>query len=41
VPVDHDGVLRTIEDALGLGHLGAAADPRHGSLRRLFTRPPG
>jgi acid phosphatase len=40
VPVDHYGVLRTIEDALGLGHLGAAADPRHGSLRGLFTRPP-
>jgi hypothetical protein len=34
--VDHYGVLRTIEDTLGLPHLGAAADPRNGSLRGLF-----
>jgi phosphatidylinositol-3-phosphatase len=39
-PVDHYGVLRTIEDALGLGRLGAAADRRNGSLRPLFRRPP-
>jgi hypothetical protein len=39
-PVDHYGVLRTIEDALRVGHLGAAADRRHGDLRGLFTRAP-
>jgi hypothetical protein len=39
-PVDHYGVLRTIEDALGLRHLGAAADRRSGSLRPLFRRAP-
>src|SRR5204862_7184776 len=35
-PVDHYGVLRTIEDTFGLAHLGAAADPRNGSLRGPF-----
>jgi hypothetical protein len=35
-PVTHYGVLRTIEDTFGLAHLGAAADPRNGSLRGLF-----
>jgi hypothetical protein len=39
-PVDHYGVLRSIEDALGLKPLGGAADPRNGSLRRLFTTAP-
>jgi hypothetical protein len=39
-PVDHYGVLQTVEDALGLGHLGAAADRRSGSLRPLFRRAP-
>jgi hypothetical protein len=39
-PVDHYGVLRTIEDALGLKRLGAAADRRNGSLRPLFRRAP-
>jgi hypothetical protein len=39
-PVDHYGVLRTIEDALGLPPLGGAADPRNGRLDSLFTRPP-
>jgi hypothetical protein len=34
--VDHYGVLRTIEDTLGLPHLGAAASARNGSLRALF-----
>jgi hypothetical protein len=38
--VDHYGVLRTIEDALGLPRLGAARDRRHGSLRGLFARRP-
>jgi hypothetical protein len=35
-PVDHYGVLATVEDSLGLGRLGAAADPVHGTLRDLF-----
>ena len=35
-PVTHYGVLRTIEDTFGLAHLGAAADPRNGSLRGLL-----
>jgi predicted small lipoprotein YifL len=39
-PVDHYGVLRTTEDALGLPHLGGAAQRRHGSLRGLFARAP-
>jgi hypothetical protein len=34
--VDHYGVLRTIEDTLGLPHLGAAADAGNGTLRGLF-----
>jgi hypothetical protein len=34
--LDHYGVLRTIEDTLGLPHLGAAANARNGSLRGLF-----
>jgi acid phosphatase len=34
--VTHYGVLRTIEDTFGLAHLGAAADPRNGSLRGLL-----
>jgi hypothetical protein len=37
-PVDHYGVLATVEDTLGLSRLGAAADRRHGSLERLFRR---
>jgi phosphatidylinositol-3-phosphatase len=36
VPVDHYGVLATIEGAFGLPPLGAARDPRHGSLAPLF-----
>ncbi len=39
-PVDHYGVLATIEDALGLARLGAAADPRAGSLAPLFAVAP-
>lgn len=39
-PVDTYGVLATIERALGLPLLGAAADPRSGSLDPLFTSPP-
>jgi hypothetical protein len=35
-PVTHYGVLRTIEDTFGLPPLGAAADPRNGSLRGLL-----
>jgi len=37
--VDHYGVLRTVERALGLAPLGAAADPRHGGLARLLKAP--
>jgi phospholipase C len=37
--VDHYGVLATIEDALGLPRLRAAADPRNGSLRALLAHP--
>ncbi|MGH2849564.1 MAG: alkaline phosphatase family protein [Solirubrobacteraceae bacterium] len=39
-PVDNYGVLRTIEDALGLPRLGGAADSRNGSLDSLFVSPP-
>lgn len=39
-PVDHYGVLRTIEDALGVPRLGGARDAAHGSLAGLFDRPP-
>ena len=35
-PIDHYGVLATIQDAFALPHLGAAADPRHGDLAPLF-----
>lgn len=39
-PVDHYGVLATVERALALPLLGAAADPRSGSLRALFRSAP-
>src|SRR5450631_2229299 len=39
-PVDHYGVLGTIERALGLPLLGAAADARSGRLDPLFTSAP-
>jgi hypothetical protein len=39
-PVDHYGVLGTIEEALGLPPLAGAADPRSGRLTALFVRPP-
>jgi hypothetical protein len=39
-PVDHYGVLRTIEDALGLPRLAGAASARNGTLAPLFSRPP-
>jgi hypothetical protein len=39
-PLDHYGVLRTIEDTLGLQRLGAARHRRHGALNRLFRRLP-
>ena len=39
-PVDHYGVLGTIEDALGLPALGGSADARNGRLNPLFARPP-
>ncbi len=39
-PVDHYGVLATIEEAFGLPPLAGAADARSGRLTSLFTRPP-
>jgi hypothetical protein len=39
-PLDSYGILRTIEDAFALPPLGAAADPRSGTLAPLFRRPP-
>jgi hypothetical protein len=39
-PVDHYGVLRTIETALGLPPLGHGALRRSGSLAGMFQRPP-
>jgi phosphatidylinositol-3-phosphatase len=39
-PLDHYGVLATIERALGLPPLAGAADPRAGSLLGLFARAP-
>jgi len=38
--VDHYGVLRTIEDALGLPALGGAARVANGTLLPLFESPP-
>jgi hypothetical protein len=35
-PIDHYGVLRSIETAFGLPELGAARSARHGSLAPLF-----
>jgi phosphatidylinositol-3-phosphatase len=39
-PVDQYGVLRTVEDTLGLGRLGSAGEAGHGSLDALFRRLP-
>ena len=39
-PIDHYGVLATIEHSLRLPLLGAASDPRHGRLTPLFRTPP-
>lgn len=39
-PIDHYGVLGSIERALGLAPLAGAADPRSGSLAGLFVRAP-
>jgi hypothetical protein len=39
-PVDHYGVLRTIEDALGLPPLAGAASTGNGTLAPLFARRP-
>jgi phosphatidylinositol-3-phosphatase len=39
-PVDHYGVLATIEEALGLPRLASANDPLAGRLTPLFRRPP-
>jgi len=39
-PIDHYGVLASVEEALGLPLLGGAADPRSGRLGELFAAPP-
>jgi hypothetical protein len=39
-PIDHYGVLGSIEAALGLPPLGGAADARSGRLTQLFARAP-
>jgi len=39
-PLDHYGVLATIERALGLPLLAHAGDPHAGSLAPLFAQPP-
>jgi phosphatidylinositol-3-phosphatase len=39
-PIDHYGVLGSIERALGLPPLAGAGDPRSGSLAGLFVRAP-
>jgi hypothetical protein len=39
-PVDHYGVLATIEQAFGVPLLAGAADARAGRLTSLFARPP-
>jgi hypothetical protein len=39
-PLDHYGVLRTVEDVLGLARLGGSASARAGSLEPLLTRRP-
>jgi hypothetical protein len=39
-PVDHYGVLATVEEALGLPLLAGARDPRGGRLTELFSSPP-
>jgi phosphatidylinositol-3-phosphatase len=36
----HYSVLRTIEDALGLPHVGHAGDPQTHALNSLFSTPP-
>jgi len=39
-PVDHYGVLATIEEAFGLPLLGGSAEPGAGRLTSLFSHPP-
>jgi hypothetical protein len=39
-PIDHFGVLATIEQVLGLAPLAGGADPRAGRLTALFLRTP-
>ncbi len=39
-PIDHYGVLGSIEEALGLPPLGGAANPQSGRLSALFVRRP-
>jgi hypothetical protein len=39
-PIDHYGILATVEEALGLPLLAGAGDPRSGRLTELFSSPP-
>ncbi len=39
-PIDHYGVLASVERALGLPPLAGAGDPSSGSFDALFARPP-
>jgi phosphatidylinositol-3-phosphatase len=39
-PIDHYGVLGSLEEALGLAPLAGAADPRSGRIWGLFSRRP-
>ena len=39
-PIDHYGVLGSIEESLGLAPLAGAADPRSGRIWGLFSRRP-
>ncbi|MBA3808124.1 MAG: hypothetical protein H0X28_07000 [Solirubrobacterales bacterium] len=39
-PIDHYGVLASIEEALGLAPLGGAANPQSGRLGAVFTHRP-
>ena len=40
IAYDHYSLLRTVEDSLGLPHLGRAASSATSPLNALFKRPP-
>jgi len=41
IPVNSAGILRSVEDAFGLAHLGAAQDPANGNIDALLGATPG